>query len=86
MCLGLYGEVVGFSDDREMLAHVDVEGVVRDINLAIVADDGVKVGDWLMIHMGVATEVLDAGEAERARQSLDMMGPGGQQPGWDWSP
>lgn len=86
MCLGICGQVVGFSEEHDMLARVDVEGVVRDVNLAIVAEDGVEEGDWVLIHMGITTEVLDADEAAQVRRSLDMMGPGGSTPGWSWSP
>jgi hydrogenase expression/formation protein HypC len=82
MCLGICGKVVGFADRSDLLARVDIEGMVRDINLAIVADDGVRVGDWLMVHMGVATEVLNDEEAAQVRDGLDMIGPGGQTTGW----
>lgn len=86
MCLGICGQVVAFSEEHAMLARVDVEGVERDINMTIVAEDGVQEGDWVLIHMGIATEVLSADDAEQARRSLDMMGPGGSTPGWSWSP
>ncbi len=84
MCLGICGQVVGYADHSDLIARVDIEGLVRDINLAIVAEDGVRVGDWLMVHMGVATEVLSAEEASDVRRSLDLMGPGGQTDGWSW--
>ena len=84
MCLGICGKLLGLDESNELVGHVDVEGVVRDVNLAIVSEDGVSVGDWVLIHMGVAIEVLDAQEAEQVRSSLEMMGPGGSTPGWSW--
>jgi hydrogenase expression/formation protein HypC len=86
MCLGICGRVVGFVDDEGLVARVDVAGAVRDISLAIVAEDGVAVGDWLLIHMGVATDVIDEHEAAAVQESLELLGPGGQTPGWSGQP
>ncbi|MEO5940596.1 MAG: HypC/HybG/HupF family hydrogenase formation chaperone, partial [Candidatus Limnocylindrales bacterium] len=39
MCLGIPGRVVEASPDHPDLARVDVEGVVRDINMALLDED-----------------------------------------------
>ncbi len=74
MCLGIPGEVVelveGFADQ---LAVVDVQGVRRRINVGML-DLPPHAGDWILIHMGFAMEVIDAAEAEQALQGLELMG------------
>ncbi len=37
-------------------------------------EDAVKPGDWIMIHLGFAVEIVDRAEAERALSGLEMMG------------
>jgi len=74
MCLGIPGEVVelveGFADQ---LAVVDVQGVRRRINVGML-DLPPHAGDWILIHMGFAMEVIDAAAAEQALQGLELMG------------
>ena len=67
MCLGIPGQVVALQADEPMLAHVDVAGVTRPINIAILEEGSVRPGDWVLIHAGVAMAVIDA---ERARDQL----------------
>ncbi len=74
MCLGIPGQVVelveGFGDQ---LALVDVQGARRRINIGML-DSPPAGGDWLLIHMGFAMEVIDAAGAERALEGLELMG------------
>lgn len=74
MCLGIPGQVIemvpGFYDQ---VALVDVTGASRRINVGML-EHGVRPGDWIMIHLGMAVEVVDQAEAERALAGLEMMG------------
>lgn len=74
MCLGIPGRVVevveGFADQ---LALVDVEGAQRRINIGML-DDPPKSGDWILIHMGFALELIDEAKAKEALSGLEMMG------------
>ncbi len=74
MCLGIPGRIVGFEQANEHLASVDVMGVTRRINVALVRDEGVAVGDWVLIHLGFAMEILDEEGAAIAREGLELMG------------
>ncbi|MDT4988077.1 MAG: hydrogenase maturation protein HypF, partial [Micromonosporaceae bacterium] len=74
MCLGIPGRVVeivpGYADQ---LALVDVMGAQRRINVGMLeAPPG--AGDWLLIHMGFALEIIDADGAEQAMSGLELMG------------
>ena len=74
MCLGIPGQVVeivpGYADQ---LALVDVLGARRQVNVGML-DAPPAPGDWVLIHMGFALEVIDAAEADRAMSGLELMG------------
>ncbi|MGA2529591.1 MAG: HypC/HybG/HupF family hydrogenase formation chaperone [Acidimicrobiales bacterium] len=74
MCLGIPGEVVELLDPVRHLAKVDVAGVRRNINVALLEDEGVAPGDWVLIHVGFAMAKIDEGEAREALQTLQEMG------------
>ena len=62
--------VDGFEDQ---LALVDVQGARRRVNIGIL-DAPPHPGDWILIHMGFAMEVVDEDEAKAALAGLEMMG------------
>ncbi len=64
MCLGIPGEVVEILTDRPDLAMVDVSGVKRAINIGLLDEDPVKVGDWILIHVGFALSKIDEKRGE----------------------
>ena len=61
MCLAIPVRVVELHD--EQMATVDLDGIRKEISLALV--DGVGVGDYVILHVGYALARLDADEAER---------------------
>jgi len=74
MCLGIPGEVVEIVDDAEHLATVAVNGVRRAISLTLVADEGVGVGDWVLVHVGFAMSRIDADEAAATLAQIQKLG------------
>lgn len=79
MCLGIPGQVVELLTEHEHLAMVDVSGQRRKINLGLLEDEDedVRVGDWVLIHVGFALLKLSEAEVAQALQSLQMMSEGG---------
>jgi hydrogenase assembly chaperone HypC/HupF len=74
MCLGIPGQVVELVDGYyDQLAVVEVVGAQRQINVGML-EDPVKPGDWIMIHLGFAVEVVDRAKAARALAGLEMVG------------
>lgn len=61
MCLAIPARVVEIAADDQ--AIVDLGGVRKDISLALVED--VKVGDYVIVHVGYALTRLDPEEAEK---------------------
>jgi hydrogenase expression/formation protein HypC len=74
MCLGIPGEVVEILTDRPDLAMVDVSGVRRAINIGLLDEDPVVVGDWILIHVGFALSKIDEAEAKAALDFLESIG------------
>ena len=74
MCLGIPGEVVELDDDNPHLAKVEITGVRRTINIGLLEDEHVAVGDWVLIHVGFAMSKIDEEEAARALEGLRLMG------------
>lgn len=65
MCLAIPAKVVELTEDQ--MASVDIGGVKKTISVSLV--DGVKVGDYVIIHTGFALSKLDPEEAE---QTLEL--------------
>jgi hydrogenase expression/formation protein HypC len=65
MCLGIPGEVLSIRDDEDgvRVGKVRFAGITREVCLACVPEAG--VGDYVLVHVGVAIARLDAQEAER---------------------
>jgi hydrogenase expression/formation protein HypC len=74
MCLGIPGQVTEFLEVHEHLAKVEVAGVRRTINVGLLEDDDLRVGDWVLIHVGFAMSKIDEQEAARALEGLQRMG------------
>lgn len=65
MCLGVPMQVIKI--DNEM-AVCEIDGVRREASLMMI--DGVKVGDYVLIHAGFAIERLDEEEAQLTLDAL----------------
>lgn len=76
MCLAIPGQVVEIVDEAQRLAKVDVAGVRRNVNVALLEAEpgGVAVGDWVLIHVGFALSKVDEEEALATRRLLESMG------------
>ena len=78
MCLAIPGRVVEVFDDDNQLARVDVAGVRRTINIALLDDrdagSGALAGQWVLIHVGFALDRIDEQEALATLELLNQMG------------
>ena len=74
MCLGSPGQIVETNVQHEHLARVEVNGVGRLINVALLEDEHLVPGDWVLIHVGFAMSKINEEEANLALASLRMMG------------
>ena len=76
MCLAIPGQVVELVDPVRRIAKVDVGGVRRNVNVALLDGDpgGVNPGDWVLIHVGFAMSKVDEQEANATLELLQRMG------------
>ena len=74
MCLGIPGKVIDIVDDENSIAKVDVSGVKRNVNVALVRPEGIGPGDWVLIHVGFAMSKIDEDEARDTIMALQTMG------------
>jgi len=74
MCLGIPGRVTEFTDQEQYIAKVDVNGVRREISVRLLADEGLEVGDWVLVHVGFAMAKIDEREALLTLDQVKKMG------------
>ena len=74
MCLAIPGRIVEFVDAENHIAKVDVGGVRRNVNTAMLDEEGVRVGDYVLIHVGFAMSKIDEREAEETLRVLREIG------------
>jgi len=76
MCLGIPGQLIDIVDLSEHRAIADVDGVRREINVNLVEGEpgGIKVGDWVLIHVGFAMSRIDEEEAARTLSFIKELG------------
>lgn len=66
MCIAAPGRIVEIDPAHPSAARVDVGGVRRNVNLAMLDDPSIAVGDWVALHMGFAIERLTEAQALEA--------------------
>jgi hydrogenase expression/formation protein HypC len=76
MCLAIPACIVEFTDEPNRIALVDVAGVRRNVNVGLLHNgvDELRVGDWVLVHVGFAISKIDEGEAAATRRLLERMG------------
>ena len=77
MCLSSAGRVVSVSADVAN-AVVDMGGSHRSVSLAVLVleDRAPEPGDWVLIHTGLAVEIIDEAAAAALTDMLDDMHEG----------
>ena len=76
MCLSIPSKVVEISEDKTVCT-VDTMGVKRDASLLMMGEDGVQIGDFVLLHIGFVMEKIDEAEAlasiETYKEILEAM-------------
>ncbi|MDH3681911.1 MAG: HypC/HybG/HupF family hydrogenase formation chaperone [Acidimicrobiia bacterium] len=74
MCVGIPAQVVALEPSGPHTATVDVEGVQREVNTLMVTDEGLAVGEWVLLHVGFAMSKIDADEAAETLAFMRELG------------
>lgn len=74
MCLAIPGKIQSVSGDDPLTrtGRVSFGGVVKEVNLAYVPE--VKIGDYVIVHVGFAISTLDESEANQVFEYLRQIG------------
>jgi hydrogenase expression/formation protein HypC len=56
--LSIPSKVIEVNEDKTV-CKVDTMGVVREASLLMMADEGVEVGDYVLLHIGFVMEKID---------------------------
>jgi len=62
MCLSIPSKVVSIDKERNV-AVVDTMGVTREAGLELMEEDEVKVGDYVLLHIGFIMNKIDEEDA-----------------------
>lgn len=74
MCLAVPGQITELFDDIPLTRTglVDFDGIFSEVNLSFVPE--ADVGDYVVVHVGVAISMIDPDEAERVFEYLEEVG------------
>jgi len=75
MCLAIPGKILEIEVPEEsvfLIGKVSFSGVTKKINLSLVPE--AKVGDHVLVHVGVAVSVIDEEEAQKTLNFLQGTG------------
>ena len=70
MCLGIPMQILEINGFN---ARCGAKGVERDVSLFMLQDDEVKVGDYVMIHVGYAIQKMSEADARSSWELLDQI-------------
>lgn len=70
MCLGIPGKIIEISQDEPLFttAKVAFGKVIKEVSLVCLPD--AKIGDYAIVHAGIALSIVDEVEAEKIFQLI----------------
>ncbi|HEY9682985.1 MAG TPA: HypC/HybG/HupF family hydrogenase formation chaperone [Oculatellaceae cyanobacterium] len=74
MCLAIPGKIESFVDVERHFARADIGGVKRQINVDLLREDGIEIGDWVLIHVGFAMSKISEEQAKEQFEILMTLG------------
>jgi hydrogenase expression/formation protein HypC len=75
MCLAIPGKLLSITaqlDETFRQGKVSFGGITKEINLSMVPE--ARIGDYVLVHVGVAIGVVDEEEARQTFEYLKQMG------------
>lgn len=75
MCLSIPGKLTAITevlDDTFRIGKVSFGGIMKEVNLSMVPE--AKIGDYVLVHVGVAIGMIDEEEAEKTFAYIKQIG------------
>ena len=70
MCLGIPMQVKSID---QFQAVCEAKGIERDVSLFMLQDEVIKIGDFVVVHVGYAIQKITSQEAQSAWEVYDQM-------------
>lgn len=74
MCLAIPAQISEFAADDPNVATVNIMGVRRKVNVALLEDDPPLAGDWVLVHVGFAMSKISDEQASEQLELLRLLG------------
>ena len=73
MCLAVPGKLISMDDSPPLMrtGKVNFGGILKEVNLAYVPE--VKLGDYVLVHVGFALSIVDETEANQVFEYLQKI-------------
>ncbi len=68
MCVGVPMQITGINYPSGI---AEAKGVKRDVGLQLLSENEIKVGDYVIVHVGFAIEKVDKHQADEIWSTLD---------------
>ena len=75
MCLAIPGKIIDIRaqlDETFRTANVSFGGILKEVNLSMIPEAG--IGDYVLVHVGVAIGIVDEKEAQLTFNYLKQIG------------
>lgn len=75
MCLAIPGQIKSMTaqlDETFRIGRVSFGGVMKEVNLAMLPE--ANIGDYVLVHVGVAISLIDEAEANRTFEYIKAIG------------
>lgn len=77
MCLAIPGKIISVNsspnaDEMFKNGKVSFGGIIKEVNLSMVPE--ALIGDYVLVHVGVAISTIDEEEAQKTFEYLAQMG------------
>jgi hydrogenase expression/formation protein HypC len=70
MCLAIPMQITQINGFE---ARCSAKGVAREVNLFMLQDEPIGIGDWVLIHVGYAIQKISAEEARESWELFDEL-------------
>ncbi len=70
MCLGFPMKIISI---KKSIARCQYQGIECDVDIFLLADSGVEVGEFVLVHVGYAIQKIEKEEADTRWQLIDQM-------------
>lgn len=78
MCIGTPAQIIAIDEPEQNLAKASVNGVVREVDMSLLGcydeQQQLRIGQWVLVHVGFAMSLIDADEAQQTLDALKAMG------------